>query len=475
MYRASPVTTANSRQAEYFQHYVTPHAQVMASNYDNSNGSITEANLRTVTRKKSQRITTLRQQGFAGRELDSEAHPGFDTEALSLPLQELQLEDDAGSSLEHLLLEIENKLGEAECDPRSLGASFRELHTRCRQLEDRVNRAEHDLKAKDLLYVGLQTRYDDLQNQTIRDEATWKHSQMTLRNEYNEFANKAKRDIAALKNSRATLQTDYNGLADEVRRDTEASKPSRKKLKTKYSELKTQTNSEINTLKVYLREYQTKWNQLTEQHETLERQCSALVEEISGLRSKNLVDDESILQDNFKSLYFSIRSWCMRLTDNKLDPREPIWLTNPLLDDGFLYSCTTEASELHFLIAGLWTWLIKLVFDRLTDMECDDPDLWTEQKSSEAMRVLERGLVRQGKIVRSHTGLLRTNALRCQKRAGMAHPDGPSTCTMSFKDGSPVHRTHHQEDHGLGNNWPCFQEGAELFHRTSRQALERSS
>jgi hypothetical protein len=381
----------------------------MALEHDNSNASITEMNSGVFTRRKSQRATTLHHPAAEGRELDSEGHTGRDTESLSPLFQQLQLEDDARSSIKHLLLEIQNELDGAGCDTRNPGAAFWKLQARCRHLEDRADRAEHDLNAQKTSHVKLETRYND-------------------------------------------LQINYNELADEAWRDTEAFETSRQKRQKWYNEAKTRANNDIMALKISLREYETKWNQLTEQHETLERQCSALVEEISSLRSKNLIDDESVLLDNFGNLHFSIRSWCIGLRDKKLDSSQPLSLTNPVLDDKFLYSCDAEASEIHFLMAGLWTWLIKLVFHPLTDMECDHPDLWTEQKSSEAMRVLERGLVRQGKIVRGHTGVLGANTLRCQKCAGMAQPDGPSTCTMSFRDGSPVHRTHHREDHELGNN-----------------------
>jgi hypothetical protein len=142
--------------------------------------------------------------------------------------------------------------------------------------------------------------------------------------------------------------------------------------------------------KISLLELQKKYQQLKRRLIITDIQCSELVEEITGLRAKNLLDEDSVLRDNFKALDFSVRSWCIRLREHKLIGNNSMSLTYPFSVEGASYSFKTAGDELHFLISGLWAWLIKLVFDGATDMQNDDPDLWAEELSSIAMRYLER-------------------------------------------------------------------------------------
>jgi hypothetical protein len=148
--------------------------------------------------------------------------------------------------------------------------------------------------------------------------------------------------------------------------------------------------------KISLLELQKKYRQLEQRLIRTDIQCSDLVEEITGLRAKNLVDDDSVLRDNFQTLDFSVRSWCIRLRELKLVDNESMSLTYPFSVEKASYNFKAPGDELHFLKSGLWAWLIKLVFDGATDMQNDDPDLWAEELSSIAMRYLERLFLIEG-------------------------------------------------------------------------------
>jgi hypothetical protein len=148
--------------------------------------------------------------------------------------------------------------------------------------------------------------------------------------------------------------------------------------------------------KISLLELQKKYRLLERRLIRTDIQCSGLVEEITGLRAKNLVDDDSVLRDNFQTLDFSVRSWCIRLREHKLIDNESMSLTYPFSAEKALYSFKAAGDELHFLKSGLWAWLIKLVFEGATDMQNDDPDLWAEELSSIAMRYLERLFLTEG-------------------------------------------------------------------------------
>jgi len=148
--------------------------------------------------------------------------------------------------------------------------------------------------------------------------------------------------------------------------------------------------------KISLLELQKKYRQLKRRLIRTDLQCSDLVEEITGLRAKNLLDDDSVLRDNFQTLGFSVRSWCIRLREHKLIGNKSMSLTYPFSVEKASYSFKAAGDELHFLISGLWAWLIKLVFDGATDMQNDDPDLWTDELSSIAMRYLERLFLTEG-------------------------------------------------------------------------------
>jgi hypothetical protein len=154
--------------------------------------------------------------------------------------------------------------------------------------------------------------------------------------------------------------------------------------------------------KVSLLELQKKYRQLEQQLKKTYGQCSDLVEEITSLRAKNLVDDESTLRDSFNTLDFSIRSWCIRLREHKIIANQSMSLTYPFASDKASYSFKTPADELYFLISGLWVWLIKLIFDGATDMENDDPDLWVDESTSVAMRNLERFFLTRGEMCESY-------------------------------------------------------------------------
>ena len=154
---------------------------------------------------------------------------------------------------------------------------------------------------------------------------------------------------------------------------------------------------------VSLLELQHKYQQLKRRLEKTDGQCSALVEEVIGLRAKNLFDDDTTLRDSFKTLDFSVRSWCIRLRETKAVADRPMSLTYPVAADRASYSFLAPADELYFLKSGLWAWLIKLVFDGAIDMATEDPDLWTQELCSIAMRYLERLFVTQGKILESRT------------------------------------------------------------------------
>jgi hypothetical protein len=154
--------------------------------------------------------------------------------------------------------------------------------------------------------------------------------------------------------------------------------------------------------KISLLELQKKYRHLEQRLKKTDGQCSDLVEEITSLRAKNLVDDESTLRDSFNTLDFSIRSWCIRLREHKIVAYQSMSLTYPFASDKASYSFKTPADELYFLISGLWVWLIKLVFDGATDMQNDDPDLWVDELASIAMRYLERLFLTQGEMCKGY-------------------------------------------------------------------------
>jgi hypothetical protein len=158
-------------------------------------------------------------------------------------------------------------------------------------------------------------------------------------------------------------------------------------------------------------ELQKKYRQLERRLIRTDIQCSDLVEEITGLRAKNLVDDDSVLRDNFQTLDFSVRSWCIRLREHKLVNNESMSLTYPFSVEKASYSFKAAGDELHFLKSGLWAWLIKLVFDGATDMQNDDPDLWAEELSSIAMRYLERLFLTEGESFENNMQYFRLTLL----------------------------------------------------------------
>jgi hypothetical protein len=150
--------------------------------------------------------------------------------------------------------------------------------------------------------------------------------------------------------------------------------------------------------KLSLPELQKKYRQLEQRLRETDRQCSDLVEEITSLRAKNFLDDDSALKDNFKTLNFSIRSWCIRLREHKTSTNESMSLAYPFSNDKALFSFTTHADELYFLISAMWAWLIRLVFEGATDMRTGDPDLWVDEDSSIAMRHFEKKFLAKGEI-----------------------------------------------------------------------------
>jgi hypothetical protein len=150
--------------------------------------------------------------------------------------------------------------------------------------------------------------------------------------------------------------------------------------------------------KLSLPELQKKYWQLEQRLREMDIQCSDLVEEITSLRAKNFLDDYSVLKDNFKTLDFSIRSWCIRLREHKTSANESMSLAYPFSNDKALFSFTAQADELYFLISAMWTWLIRLVFEGATDMRTEDPDLWVDEHSSRAMRHFEKKFLAKGEI-----------------------------------------------------------------------------
>lgn len=149
-------------------------------------------------------------------------------------------------------------------------------------------------------------------------------------------------------------------------------------------------------------ELQKKYRQLEQRLKKMDGQCSDLVEEITGLRAKSFLDDDSTLRDSFKTLDFSIRSWCIRLREYKTSVNQPMSLTYPFVRDKASYLFRTSADELLFLKSGLWAWLMKLVFDGATDMQNGDPDLWVDENSSIAMRHFEQLFLKHGEMFKTY-------------------------------------------------------------------------
>lgn len=139
--------------------------------------------------------------------------------------------------------------------------------------------------------------------------------------------------------------------------------------------------------------------EVEEENSRLIEQCSGLVKEVSELRVRHLVDDDSALRDKFHSLHFAIRSWCCAIHDAKVPEYSAVFSNFPLGVPGSDRKlCYLYDEGLNVLIACMWEWMVKLVFGS-TNAETgynDSPDLWTDEDAAVWLHNLESRLQNHG-------------------------------------------------------------------------------
>ncbi|KAJ9653521.1 hypothetical protein H2198_007303 [Neophaeococcomyces mojaviensis] len=167
----------------------------------------------------------------------------------------------------------------------------------------------------------------------------------------------------------------------------------RESIEQALQELKRKRKDREAEITQFIQTAQRKVQELEAKNDELNIRGNRLVKQIATRRTYIPAEDETQVSKAFRSLHVEIRNWCVGVVEVLPKGHEMEFRRFPLASRDIRMSFYTN--EAPFLMAYVWEWLLKCVFDfdqqyateHGTSRVCD---LWTDEESARHLQSLER-------------------------------------------------------------------------------------